>query len=34
MDGFNNLEIKNFRGIEHLTIDDFTEIWMQSIWIR
>ena len=22
MDGFRNLEINNFRGIEHLTIDD------------
>ena len=26
MDGFKNLEIKNFRGIEHLTIDDFARV--------
>ncbi|MBR1514241.1 MAG: AAA family ATPase [Bacteroidales bacterium] len=26
MDGFKNLEIKNFRGIEHLTIDDFSRV--------
>ena len=24
MDGFKNLEINNFRGIEHLRIDDFS----------
>ena len=23
MDGFKNIDIKNFRGIEHLKIDDF-----------
>ena len=26
MDGFKNLEIKNFRGIEHLKIDDFSRV--------
>ena len=26
MDGFKNLEINNFRGIEHLTIDDFARV--------
>lgn len=26
MDGFKNIEIKNFRGIEHLTIDDFSRV--------
>ena len=26
MDGFKNLEIKNFRGIEHLTIDDLSRV--------
>lgn len=26
MDGFRNIEIKNFRGIEHLTIDDFSRV--------
>lgn len=26
MDGFKNLEIKNFRGIDHLKIDDFSRI--------
>lgn len=26
MDGFKNLEIKNFRGIEHLMIDDFSRV--------
>jgi len=26
MDGFKNVEIKNFRGIEHLTIDDFSRV--------
>ncbi|MBO7074218.1 MAG: AAA family ATPase [Bacteroidales bacterium] len=26
MDGFKNLEIKNFRGIEHLIIDDFSRV--------
>ena len=26
MDGFKNLEIKNFRGIEHLTIDNFSRV--------
>lgn len=26
MDGFKNLEIKNFRGIKHLTIDDFSRV--------
>lgn len=26
MEGFNNLEIKNFRGIDHLKIDDFSRV--------
>ena len=26
MDGFKNIEIKNFRGIEHLKIDDFSRV--------
>ena len=26
MDGFKNIEIKNFRGIDHLTIDDFSRV--------
>ena len=26
MDGFRNIEIKNFRGIEHLKIDDFSKV--------
>ena len=26
MDGFKNLEIKNFRGIEHLTVDDLSRV--------
>ena len=26
MDGFKNIEIKNFRGIEHLEIDDFSRV--------
>ena len=26
MDGFKNIEIKNFRGIDHLTIDDFSHV--------
>jgi AAA15 family ATPase/GTPase len=26
MDGFKNIEIKNFRGIEHLMIDDFSRV--------
>lgn len=26
MDGFKNIEIKNFRGIDHLKIDDFSRI--------
>ena len=26
MDGFKNIEIKNFRGIEHLKIDDFSQV--------
>ena len=26
MDGFKNLEIRNFRGIEHLTVDDFSRV--------
>lgn len=26
MDGFKNIKIKNFRGIEHLTIDDFSRV--------
>ena len=26
MDGFKNIEIKNFRGIDHLTIDDFFRV--------
>ena len=24
MDGFKNIKIKNFRGIDHLTIDEFS----------
>ena len=26
MDGFRNIEIKNFRGIDHLKIDDFSRV--------
>lgn len=26
MDGFKNIEIKNFRGIDHLRVDDFSEV--------
>ena len=26
MDGFKNIEIKNFRGIDHLKIDDFSRV--------
>lgn len=26
MDGFKNIDIKNFRGIEHLEIEDFSRI--------
>jgi len=26
MDGFKNIDIKNFRGIEHLKIDDFARV--------
>ena len=26
MDGFKNIDIKNFRGIEHLKIDDFSRV--------
>jgi len=26
MDGFKNIEIKNFRGIDHLEIDDFSRV--------
>ena len=26
MDGFKNLEIKNFRGVEHLKIDDLSRV--------
>lgn len=26
MDGFKNIDIKNFRGIEHLKIDDFVRV--------
>ena len=26
MDGFKNIEIKNFRGIDHLMIDDFSRV--------
>ena len=26
MNGFKNLEIKNFRGIDHLKIDDFSRV--------
>ena len=26
MDGFKNIEIKNFRGIEHLTVDDLSRV--------
>lgn len=26
MNGFKNIEIKNFRGIDHLTIDDFSRV--------
>lgn len=26
MDGFKNIEIKNFRGIDHLAIDDFSRV--------
>lgn len=26
MDGFRNIEIKNFRGIDHLKMDDFSRV--------
>ena len=26
MDGFSNIEIKNFRGIDHLKIDDISRV--------
>lgn len=26
MDGFKNIEINNFRGIDHLVIDDFSRV--------
>jgi len=26
MDGFKNIEIKNFRGIDHLKVDDFSRV--------
>ena len=26
MDGFRNIEIKNFRGIDHLKIDDLSRV--------
>ena len=26
MDGFKNIEIKNFRGSDHLKIDDFSRV--------
>lgn len=26
MDGFKKIEIKNFRGIDHLKIDDFSRV--------
>ena len=26
MDGFKNIEINNFRGIDHLKIDDFSRV--------
>lgn len=26
MDGFKDIEIRNFRGVEHLTIDDFARV--------
>jgi len=26
MDGFKNIEIKNFRGIDHLKTDDFSRV--------
>ena len=26
MDGFKNIAIKNFRGIDHLEIDDFSRV--------
>lgn len=26
MDGFKNIEIKNFRGIDHLRIEDFSRV--------
>ena len=26
MDGFKNIEISNFRGIDHLKIDDFSRV--------
>lgn len=26
MDGFKNIEIKNFRGIDHLAIDDLSRV--------
>lgn len=28
MDGFKNMDIKNFRGIEHLKIDDFSMVYV------
>lgn len=32
MDGFKNIDIKNFRGIEHLNIDDFVRVNVFSMW--